>query len=657
MDQTISSFMEYIYRRGGASMTAVMEYMDVCERTVRTYVKAANAEFAGIAKVSKRRGGDYQVSCSNPAAFERRLEQAKRGERGVYQDSESRLLYALAKLMGDGRWVKSKDIRSELFISSSTITALLKDVAAVCSEFGLRLSRNSAKGSRIEGPEFSKRLCLESAAVASRCGLERYLNIVGLDSRPLNACADAFFREVGIAASEVARRDFILSLSLVILRSGLEPSLELPKELGRFLTLPRFTTMSSTLRSTIRSVLSHTVDLNECAFVVMHLAFWCDLDEPMGGTTDVLATQLIESLDRTFRCDLSSDEGLHEVAANHLRLLFLRMLYKTPARLEPIRGVREFLPFSYVLANETCRLIESRSGREIPDGECGSIAFIFARALARRFHSAGSAPVGLVSSLGEASRDFLADRIASELGSEVTCFSGWADGRLKNCDLSRLSYILSTEERNPSMPVPVIRVGHYMSDDDLLCVRRAKRSIASYGMLAKVFPKQRFDGACKATNAHGALCDLLALLDLVDRDPALCMSLLDTQGEERMYYGNGVACVYAPRATVHQTSLACVLLPEPVSWGSHPVSAVFALVLSRNASAREAAMLLGSVCRLADRRDAVSVLKEARDHDARLQALSGLDGTRLVVGADSSHGNRGQERRFGSPRISARVVR
>ena len=48
--------MEYIYRRDGASMTAVMEYMDVCERTVRTYVKAANAEFAGIAKVSKRRG-------------------------------------------------------------------------------------------------------------------------------------------------------------------------------------------------------------------------------------------------------------------------------------------------------------------------------------------------------------------------------------------------------------------------------------------------------------------------------------------------------------------------------------------------------------------------------------------------------------------------
>ncbi len=186
-----------------------------------------------------------------------------------------------------------------------------------------------------------------------------------------------------------------------------------------------------------------------------------------------------------------------------------------------------------------------------------------------------------------------------------------------------------------------------MSDDDLLCVRRAKRSIASYGMLAKVFPKQRFDGACKATNAHGALCDLLALLDLVDRDPALCMSLLDTQGEERMYYGNGVACVYAPRATVHQTSLACVLLPEPVSWGAHQVNAVFALVLSRSAPAREAAMLLGSVCRLADRRDAVSVLKEARDHDARLQALSGLDSTRLVVEADSPQKARGQERRFG----------
>lgn len=628
MDSVIARFVEYVCDNGACSVGDLMDAMGVCDRTIRKYVCVANEELGSVATLSKERGAGYRMEVHDAEAFDRLRRARFRDGDGTPQGVGERVVsifHMLISADGPDGWVTMETLASRLFVSVSTISSLFVKVRESLADYGLSIQRRPHYGMRVVGPEFEKRLCFENMVAASGCSRECLSWLVGWDYEQVRQCMTDSLAAAGIVAEATASCDAAVSLAVALDRAGQGKAVSIPDEVRALLVGPRVELMAQCLRRGALERVGVDLAYEERLFVIMHLAFWQDVDEPMEDSFSSLAGMVFDNLERTFRCRFHDDRELQDELVRHVRLLCLRLLYRTPGQVVPVRGVQETLPFSFVLANETCRMVERRSGRPVPDGERDALVFLYAKALSRRVGAQVRRTTAIVSRAGSAVRDYLRCRVQLEFGGDVVCMPSW-DALRDSVDLGCVRCVLTTDAVAPKLPVPVVRVGPYFTDDDLVRVRRSYRLLPGTEALASAFGEELF-----VRRRGGAGTGVVrAVAEAMERAgaaaPGFAERAAEREGDGRCYFGDQVACVYLDSPCGSRTALGCALLGRSATWGDRTVRLVFVLGVADGASEEVVRPLFGAVARLAADREALRRIFDEGSYRSVVDGLLGLAG-------------------------------
>lgn len=622
MDPVIATLVEYVCARNGCPVDELVGHMGVCERTIRKYVRIANDFLDPCARIFKRRGGGYEMEVVDPAAFSNLRDASWHGGDNGPQNADERAAAIFFMLCDD--WITVDAMAERLFVSPSTVSQSLVSVREAASDFGLAVLRRPHYGLRIDGPEFEKRLCLERMAVEGRCSRTWLSSLLGVDMAMAADCAASSLAAAGMGAEEVALRDATVSLALSVSRAAEGHGVSIPDEILDLMTGPRLSQLSLCLAAGCAERLGAELPEQERLFVLMHLAFWQGVDSPVEDSARGLTARILDGIERAFCCHFHDDEELRDELGHYVRLLCLRLAYKTPAQEPPAFDIQETLPFSFALANETCRMIERHISCAVPRGERDTMAFLYARALSRRLGGTVRGTTVIVSAAAPAVREYLRCRVRLEFGGDAVCVPSW-DDLADMGDLSGVRCVLATGPGVPSLPVPVVRVSPYFTDDDLARVRRSFRVLPSVEMLRRAFDERLFVRCGPA----GCVAAVAEAMERAGAAPAgFAQGVSAFEGEARFVVGDHVACVYPGRAQGERSAVGCAVLERPAAWADTAVRLVFVVSLAADASEYEARSLVGAVMRMAADRVALSGALDDGTHDGVLRGLLGFAAVR-----------------------------
>lgn len=171
MDKRLIFLTALVGENGVQTAEALAGKLKVGTRTVRSLIKEWNDCFSGSqARIQSKYGAGYFLQVGDRDAFERRKREiaAQLQEVGrIPCDLKERTEYLLNDLLNRRDYVTMEALSEILYISRKTISADLKEVERVLTDFGLKLMKRPNYGIRVEGTEFNRRLCIANVILGN----------------------------------------------------------------------------------------------------------------------------------------------------------------------------------------------------------------------------------------------------------------------------------------------------------------------------------------------------------------------------------------------------------------------------------------------------------------------------------------------------------
>ena len=156
--------VRYLAEHPGVTPSGAAEALGISVRTLRSHVKQANDDLAGVVSIDLVRNRGYSVEIQDRSAFDAYLTDEEELQRdGIPQAREERVAYLLNDLLSRSTWITLDELSEMLFASRSVITGDLKQVERTLEAYGLSLARRPHYGVRVEGSELARRLCLAAS--------------------------------------------------------------------------------------------------------------------------------------------------------------------------------------------------------------------------------------------------------------------------------------------------------------------------------------------------------------------------------------------------------------------------------------------------------------------------------------------------------------
>lgn len=140
--------------------------LGVSDRTIRNEMKLMqnNMDSNGF-QIESTRGLGYSIKVLDAGLFSKVLHEISAEEpqlAGDFADKDTRVLYILRRLLLETDFVKIESFIDEMYVSLSTLQNDLKDVKKILNQYHLKLINRPHYGSKVEGDEYMKRLCLSN---------------------------------------------------------------------------------------------------------------------------------------------------------------------------------------------------------------------------------------------------------------------------------------------------------------------------------------------------------------------------------------------------------------------------------------------------------------------------------------------------------------
>ncbi|MED4406110.1 helix-turn-helix domain-containing protein [Heyndrickxia coagulans] len=140
---------------GPLNAKAIGERLGISDRTVREEIRQIQqkSDELGV-KLKVLRGKGYLLE----KVDYRRLLQLE--ENGFFAEQEERVKYILKRLLLEKEYIRLEDLEADMYVSKSTLHTDLKKVRKILKKYDLTLANRPHYGTKVEGGEFRKRLCL-----------------------------------------------------------------------------------------------------------------------------------------------------------------------------------------------------------------------------------------------------------------------------------------------------------------------------------------------------------------------------------------------------------------------------------------------------------------------------------------------------------------
>ena len=600
-------------------------------KTARTAVHELNAELAahGAHIDSKTRKG-YRLSIEDAAAFEDYLASARRPSL-VPSGGRDRVDYLLCGFLFAHTYVKSSDVCNILYISSTTLSACIKEVEGILTPYGLAIDRKPGHGMRVVGDEGNIRKLLSTRFLARQqypaelgedaaCQIERLAQVVK------RLCA-----KYGISLSEFAFESFVdyAYVSLVRVNAGFPCGLsdgDIPcsSDDVRDFVFELFEIVG------IQDRFSDVEDERwSLELFLGALRSSADASTSMGVVireeSDRLAAEILELLSRDYGVDFYGNLDLRMSLAQHLAPLDVRLRFGIPVSNPLLSEVKDSYRFAYTMARVASGVLERHYGKPVPDSETGFIALILQLGI-ERMRSVRKRNILIVCSAGNSFSRLLRYRFEREFAEYLDRIETCDQFELTTFDLSDIDYVVTTIPLSQTLSRPVLEIGPLLGDRDVMRVTRLLRNERSEGVAELYIGPERFVRAHAGGMFGSTKEEVLAALclyisaheDVVDDFYDL---VLEREALIQVDAGSGVALPH-PNAIASDSTFCYVLvLDEPVRWNDDDVDLVFLTSMGSSDANDERHLLCEGIANLVLNPDALCELRENPTYECLVRLL------------------------------------
>ncbi len=581
------SLVEIVREEPGINSSDLAARLGVSDRTIRTYVRQANEELAGAARLEHRRGDGYELVVEDADKFGLITRTGSSLVSQLPSTPEERLAYLLDDLLHRNDWITLDELANIMCVSRATLSADLKGVEKKISSFGLSVERRPRYGLRIAGPEVSRRLCLASLVVD---GSDVDAASDSLLAR-VATCVEDAIDKAGFHVNSAAYHNLIVHIAIAIRRMKAGAYVPMTaSDVDELKASPAYQAAEE-----ITDSLAETFDVKfpveEVAYIALHLAGRRVIDEsPVDEEKGLVISdevwrvvdEMIEIVRSAFGFDFHSDLELRMNLARHVEPLSIRLRHHMRIENPLLQDIQERFPLGFSMAKEASAVLADKYGERPSEEEIGYIALAFILAMERQNSVPAKKNIVIVCTSGLGSAKLLEHQYRKEFGPWLGDIKTCDVARIGSMDFGHVDYVFTTVPLGMSLPVPVREVHFFLDEEDVRNVReflsssKQEKSAISYFDESLFFTHLRFsskgdaldylcDRVCEARQIHG---DLRALVDQRE-------ALAETA------FGNQVAMPHPIEPCADETFVACALLDEPIEWNSQEVRAVFLVCISQ----------------------------------------------------------------------------
>ena len=642
--------VRYLAEHPGVTPSEAAEALGISVRTLRSHVKQANDDLAGVVSIDLVRNRGYSVEIQDRGALDAYLTGAEEQQRdGIPQTREERVAYLLNDLLSRSTWITLDELSEMLFASRSVLTGDLKQVEHTLEAYGLSLARRPHYGVRVEGSELARRLCLAASmmhgefkeAVAKRDACDE--DDAALSEFPdqrhlLQVIADTVDSAItghDFHINAVAYQNLLVHIAVALARIRSGHYMPAETEHVEKIKASREWPVAQDIASKIGAAAGVELPQEEVAYLAIHLAGKQTLWPHSDGEDNLIISDEVwdvvgEMLDRiwqVFHIDFRADLELRMNLARHIVPLAVRLQYHLQVDNPILADIKTRYLLAWSLAVEADEVLRAHYGATPSEEETGYVALAFALALERQKTAPVKKSILVVCATGAGSARLLEYRCRREFGEYVDKIVTCDVMHLDQMDLTGIDYVFTTVPLGRALPVPVREVAYFFDDAEIAGMRELLRHGVPAGLLARTFDERLFFPHLPCFTKDSVLHELCEQIRRVRMVDARLEELVrERERVTATSFGNNVAMPHPLEPVSDETFIAVALLDKPVVWDERgtTVQAVFLISFARNAG-RELDRLFSILAEFFMDEAAVTRLVKDQSWDCLVQLANGFE--------------------------------
>lgn len=552
----------------------------VSSKTVRNYITELSKYLEQYgATIERKHGYGFKLIINDEKLFSTIYSTGKASfvneEDYIPQNSEERSNYIVSKLV-DNDEVSVDDLLDHLCVSEYTLQTDLTRIKKMLDLYNLKLVSKNGK-IRIEGSELEKRTFFVSCSSLLKQDELMKQEISQLFLNVLN--------KYNISMSEISIENMIMHLYYSIIRikdnQNVEDRADIKFERDD---------LSMMIAQEICDLLSDKYDVvfsnYEISAICLHL-FGHRVTEKYGvGNANIVISQDIYNLvldiaqfiQASMKIDVRKNLALLMKLSVHLVSLEIRIKYNIHLRNPLLGDIKKKYALGYTMALQTKRCIEQHYQCQLNEDELGYLAVIFEVQL-RQDKKQRKNNILIVCCTGKTTSELLAYQYRELFGNYLNKIETCNVTELSSKDFSDIDYILTTTPIHITVPVPIVQVKMFLTDEEETELREVfKKHVVEK---ANFYKKDLFFTNLTSKDKNCAIYELCnKVRKVMDLPSGFEESIIYRESMGSTDFGELVALAHPYGLSTEKTFVAVGILDEPIFWGKNDIQIIFLVSVS-----------------------------------------------------------------------------
>lgn len=566
-------------------------------RTVQTRIGQLRAELEGHgAAIESRHRHGYRLQINDRDAFEAWYHENRHALMDAIPDSaEERFRFLLVRFLDGESYYKLEDLSAELYVSSKTLSAELKQVEFVLEHYGIALQRKPHYGVRAHGSEFDRRRCCMDYLVqsdnpffADRRSQVDMLPKIG------EVLLDVMLRQ-RIKFAEAAFQNIVVYLYVASLRSGSgHLAAAKPGELAQVQAMPEYQAALMLMDKLRQAGIEIAPEPAETMYIAIYIAGRRSLGEgsrpqssPMvQENVSRLTTILLDCVQRVYNLNFRDNLNVRISLYNHITTFNIRMKYNIQMENPILDEIKQNYPFAFAMAQRAMAEYETFYGKPVPESETGYFAIILEMALESLKVQIEKKNILLVCMTGKASSRLLAFRFRNEFGVYINRLDVCIMYEFEHYDLRQIDYVFTTVPLQTAAAVPIYQISNFLDASDVPQVRR-QLELGSVNFLKDYYRPELFFPHVRGSTREEVIRELCQMMEQVYPLPeGFYESVLEREAMGGTDFGHLVAIPHPADNLVNENVVCVGILDKPILWSTNKVQLVILVAIYDSTSAQ-----------------------------------------------------------------------
>ncbi len=555
--------------------------LGVSGRTIRNEIKLIQQESQSSGfTIESIRGKGYLLNIRNQALFKpllKQLEAEDDDKLGDFAKQNNRVLYMLRRLLLEKNPVKLESFTDEMFVSLSTIQNDIKMVKKILGKYHLKLTNRPHYGSKVEGEEYMKRLCLSNSLISR--DQDAFLGndpLQLIDQELFEKIKEVIIKKVNqykIDISDIALENLATHIAIACKR--IEEGFFIEQLTDVLIDeYPFEKIVAKEIINEVENYTGLTFPNAEMDYIIVHLLgtkllhkkalFEFSKFDEVG----IIVNDILERLRRELNWDFSNDDEFIQALTLHIRPAMDRLRYNMNIRNPLLNDIKIKYPAAFEGAIIASKCIEEYLQIEVIEHEIAYIALHIGVALERmKSKRKIKKKVLIVCASGVGSAKLLYFRLQNLFEQEMEIIAAINYYNLASYDLSTIDLIISTVPVTEDFGVPVQVVSTFLEDKDIdsiknmITIATQKNQIETYLQPSRVFLQQDLPNK---ESVITFLCDQLYEQNLVQKD--YVNLVLEREAVSPTSFGNLVAIPHPITPVTEEAFWTVCTLARPIQW-------------------------------------------------------------------------------------------